>query len=77
MVCRRITVAAAITTGSMLACGIEPCAARPNNRICRLSATEVMAPAPGNGSRRAHHDMLAEDDSRFEEAFEKAIVPIS
>lgn len=44
-VCRRITVAAAMTTGSMLACGIDPCAPRPNRRICRLSAATVMAPA--------------------------------
>ena len=28
----------------MLACGIEPCAPRPNKRICRLSAAEVMTP---------------------------------
>jgi hypothetical protein len=45
MVCKRITVAAAITTGSMLACGIEPCAPRPNRRICRLLPAEVMTPA--------------------------------
>ena len=44
MPCRRITVAAAITTGSMLACGIEPWAPRPKRRICRLSAAEVMVP---------------------------------
>ena len=45
MVCRRRTVAAAITTGSMLACGIDPCAPRPNIRICKLSAAEVITPA--------------------------------
>ena len=45
MVCSRITVAAAMTTGSMLACGIDPCAPRPNRRICKLSAADVMAPA--------------------------------
>ena len=44
MPCRRITVAAAITTGSMLACGIEPWAPRPNKRICRLSAADVIVP---------------------------------
>jgi hypothetical protein len=44
MVCSRNTVAAAITTGSMLACGIDPCAPRPNRRICRLSAAEVITP---------------------------------
>ena len=38
------TVAAAITTGSMAACGIDPCAPRPNIRICKLSAAEVMIP---------------------------------
>jgi hypothetical protein len=35
-----------MTTGAMLASGIEPCARRPNRRIFRLSAAEVMAPAP-------------------------------
>ena len=44
IVCSRITVAAAITTGSMLDSGIEPCAPRPNMRICRLSAEEVTMP---------------------------------
>ena len=33
-----------MTTGSMLACGIDPCAPRPNKRICRLSAAEVITP---------------------------------
>jgi hypothetical protein len=33
MPCRRITVAAAMTTGSMLAWGMEPCAPPPNMRI--------------------------------------------
>ena len=45
MVCSRRTIAAAMTTGSMLACGIEPCAPRPNRRICRLSAADVIGPA--------------------------------
>ena len=45
MVCSRSTVAAAITTGSMLAWGIDPCAPRPNIRICRLSAADVITPA--------------------------------
>ena len=44
IVCRRRTVAAAITTGSMLASGIEPWAPRPNIRISRLSAAEVITP---------------------------------
>ena len=44
MVCSRSTVAAAITTGSILACGIEPCAPRPNMRISKLSAAEVITP---------------------------------
>ena len=75
MVCRRITVAAAITTGSMLACGIEPCAPRPNRRICRLSAAEVIAPgAPGDGPGRSDHDVLAEHDVRFGEAVEETVV---
>src|SRR5580658_1920138 len=30
--------------GQMLASGIEPCAPRPNKRICRLSAAEVTTP---------------------------------
>jgi hypothetical protein len=41
----RRTVAAAITTGSMLASGIDPCAPRPNMRISKLSAAEVTTPA--------------------------------
>ena len=45
MVCSRMTVAAAMTTGSMLAWGMEPCAPRPNRRICRLSAADVIGPA--------------------------------
>ena len=45
MVCSRRTVAAAITTGSILAWGIDPCAPRPNIRICRLSAADVITPA--------------------------------
>ena len=42
MVWSRRTTDAAMTTGSMLACGIDPCAPRPNRRICRLSAAEVI-----------------------------------
>ena len=38
IVCRRRTVAAAITTGSMLASGIDPWAPRPNIWISTLSA---------------------------------------
>jgi hypothetical protein len=37
-VCRRTTIAAAITTGSTLACGIDPYAPRPNRSISGLSA---------------------------------------
>ena len=44
IVCNRSTVEAAITTGSMLACGIEPCAPRPNMRISKLSPAEVTTP---------------------------------
>src|SRR5581483_11710652 len=44
IVWRRSTVAAAMTTGSMLASGIEPWAPRPNIRICKLSAAEVITP---------------------------------
>ena len=44
IVCNRNTVEAAITTGSMLACGIEPCAPRPNMRIWKLSPAEVTTP---------------------------------
>ena len=44
IVCSRSTVAAAMTTGSMAACGIDPCAPRPNRRICRLSAADVITP---------------------------------
>jgi hypothetical protein len=41
IVCSRITVAAAMTMGSMLDSGLEPCAPRPKMRICRLSAEEA------------------------------------
>ena len=34
-----------MTIGSTLACGIDPCAPRPNSRICKLSAADVIAPA--------------------------------
>jgi hypothetical protein len=44
IVCNRMTVTAAMTTGSMLASGIDPCAPRPNIRISKLSAAEVMTP---------------------------------
>ena len=44
IVCNRRTVEAAITTGSMLACGIDPCAPRPNSRISKLSPAEVTTP---------------------------------
>ena len=44
MVCNRSTVAAAMTTGSTLAWGIDPCAPRPNIRISRLSAADVITP---------------------------------
>jgi hypothetical protein len=37
-VSRRTTIAAAITTGSTPACGIDPCAPRPNRPISGLSA---------------------------------------
>jgi hypothetical protein len=38
MVCNRITVAAAIATGSTLDCGIEPCAPRPNKRSAAVGS---------------------------------------
>ncbi len=38
MVCNRMTVAAAMTTGSTLDFGMDRCAPRPNSRTCRLSA---------------------------------------
>ena len=75
MVCSRITVAAAITTGSMLACGIEPCAPRPNSRICRLSAGGGDDPgAPADGTGRTDHDVLAEDHVGLGEAVEQPVV---
>jgi hypothetical protein len=73
-VCNRITVAAAITTGSMLACGIEPCAPRPNRRICRLSAAEVIAPVRPATTPAGHHDVLAQHDSRPGKPVEQTIV---
>ncbi len=44
MVCNRMTVAAAMTTGSTLDSGIEPCAPRPNRRTCKLSAAAWVVP---------------------------------
>jgi len=44
IVCRRRTVAAAITTGSTLDSGIDPCAPRPNSRTSRLSAAAWVVP---------------------------------
>ena len=43
-VCRRMTAEAAITTGSMLFCGIEPCAPRPNNVTSQLSPADSIVP---------------------------------
>ena len=64
-----------MTTGSMLACGIEPCAPRPNRRICRLSAAEVIGPAlPGDRAGGPDHDVLAEHDIGLGEALEQAVV---
>ena len=39
-----MTAAAAITTGSMLFCGIEPWAPRPNSVTSQLSPAESMMP---------------------------------
>ena len=59
----------------MLACGIEPCAPRPNRRICRLSAAEVIGPAlPGDGAGRPDHDVLAQHDIGLGKAVEQAVV---
>ena len=75
MVCRRITVAAAMTTGSMLARGIEPHAPRSNKRICRLSAAEVITPArPPMVPGRSDHHVLAEYDIGFWEAVEEPVL---
>jgi hypothetical protein len=45
IVCSRITVAAAITTGSIEVCGCEPCEPRPNSVTCRLSPADRITPA--------------------------------
>jgi hypothetical protein len=45
MVCSRITIIAASTTGSTAACGMEPCAPRPCTVMRMLSAAESAAPA--------------------------------
>jgi hypothetical protein len=59
----------------MLACGIDPCAPRPNRRICKLSAAEVIAPArPATVPEGAHHDVLAENHIRLREALEQPVV---
>jgi hypothetical protein len=44
MVCRRSTVAAAITTGSIDVCGCDPCEPRPNSFTLRLSAADRITP---------------------------------
>ena len=73
MVCRRITVAAAITTGSIVVCGREPVTAaavqgdRDPVSGCHLRARAHAHNAGGQGS-----DVLAEDDIRFRVAVEDA-----
>ncbi len=44
MVCSRIAVAAAMTTGSMEVCGCEPWAPRPKSLTLRLSPADRMTP---------------------------------
>src|SRR5579864_1527891 len=75
IVCSLITVEAAMTTGSILASGIEPCAPRPNKRICRLSAAEVTTPVtPIEVPRRQAHDVLPEHAIGLGKTFEEPIV---
>ena len=45
MVWSRITVAAAITTGSMVDSGPEPCPPRPITRTSKVSTPAISAPA--------------------------------
>ena len=44
MVCRRSTVAAAMTTGSTVLSGIEPWPPRPNSLIFMLSPADSATP---------------------------------
>ena len=44
IICSRITIIAASTTGSMAACGMDPCAPRPNTVMRMLSAADRNGP---------------------------------
>ena len=44
IVCRRITVAAAMTTGSIVECGREPCPPRPSSVTVRPSDAAIWVP---------------------------------
>ncbi|CAM5470230.1 hypothetical protein STANM309S_00209 [Streptomyces tanashiensis] len=44
IVCRRMTTAAAMTTGSMVDSGVEPCPPRPKSRTRRLSEAAITGP---------------------------------
>ena len=70
IVCSRSTVAAAITTGSTVDSGIEPCAAAAEHRT-RSAVGGARTPAPaGSPSTPAgqRHDVLAEHDVGLGEA---------
>lgn len=45
IVCRRITHMAASTTGSSVACGMDPCPPRPNSVMRKLSAADRADPS--------------------------------
>ena len=74
IVCSRMTVAAAITTGSIVECGREPCPPRPSRVTVSPSDAAICVPertpiVPA-GQRR---DVLAEHDVGLREAVEHAV----
>jgi hypothetical protein len=75
MVCSRITVAAAHHHG--IDAGLRHRAMRASAEQADLQTVRSRSDssgAPGDGSGRTNHDMLAEYDDRFGEALEEAIV---
>ena len=69
MVCRRSTVEAAITTGSIEVCGCEPCEPRPNSlHLQAVARRQDHAGTVADGAGGPDHHVLAEHDVRMRQA---------
>ena len=65
IICSRITIIAASTTGSTAACGMEPCAPRPNTVMRMLSAADRNGPDGCRVPGRERQHVLGQRDIRL------------